>query len=136
MPQKSLRKSAVIFGLLAAAATLGAVQFASGHDLADRFQAITEPFVAAGINRAAKTDRQAAPQAAGQSRTVQLRVDGLADTSVLVRLPVQKDARNLPPNSPTVKPASDKTKKMVACEPVVSVLTEVAKLLQPGKCVT
>jgi hypothetical protein len=24
----------------------------------------------------------------------------------------------------------------VACEPVVSVLTEVAKLLQPGRCVT
>jgi hypothetical protein len=27
-------------------------------------------------------------------------------------------------------------KNAVACEPVVSVLTEVAKLLQPGRCVT
>jgi len=27
-------------------------------------------------------------------------------------------------------------KMTVACEPVVSVLTEVAKLLQPGRCVT
>jgi hypothetical protein len=27
-------------------------------------------------------------------------------------------------------------KTAVACEPVVSVLTEVAKLLQPGRCVT
>ena len=136
MPQKSFRKSTVILGALAGAATIGAVQFAFGHDLADRFQAITEPAGAAGINRAAKTDREAAPQATGLSRTVLLRVDSLTDTSVLVRLPVQKDARNLPPVSPTVKPAGDKAKRMVACEPVVSVLTEVAKLLQPGKCVT
>ena len=28
------------------------------------------------------------------------------------------------------------TKTAVACEPPVSVLTEVAKLLQPGRCVT
>lgn len=137
MPQKSLKKSAAIFGALAAVATLGAVQLASGHDLADRFQAVTEPAGAVGINRAAKANREAVTLAAGQSRTVQLRVDSLTDTSVLVRIPVQKDARNLPAGSkPAIKPAGDKAKRMVACEPVVSVLTEVAKLLQPGKCVT
>ena len=138
MPQKSF----IIFGALAAAATLGAVQLAFGHDLADRFQAVTEPAGvasidgASSINRTAKADREAAPKAAGEARTVQFKVDSLADTSVLVRIPVQKDARNLPPVSPAAKPASDKAKKMVACEPVVSVLTEVAKLLQPGRCVT
>ena len=31
---------------------------------------------------------------------------------------------------------SGSRKTAVACEPVVSVLTEVAKLLQPGRCVT
>ena len=63
-----------------------------------------------------------------------LKVGSLADTSVLLRIPVQKDAKGL---TPTVKPAGDKPKKMtVACEPPVSVLTEVAKLLQPGRCVT
>jgi hypothetical protein len=131
------QKSRVIFAGLAAVATLGAVQFASGHDLADRFQPLSEPQGAAGVNRAAKADREAgASQAPAAARTILLKVDSLADTSVLVRIPVQKEARNLPPPPPAAKPA-DKAKKMtVACEPVVSVLTEVAKLLQPGKCVT
>jgi hypothetical protein len=95
---------------------------------------------AAGINRTAKTDRE--PKVLGaavEGRTVLLKVESLADTSVLVRIPVQKEARNLrpaPAPAPAAKPG-DKAKKMtVACEPVVSVLTEVAKLLQPGKCVT
>jgi hypothetical protein len=33
-------------------------------------------------------------------------------------------------------PKSFDRKLTVACEPVVSVLTEVAKQLQPGRCVT
>jgi hypothetical protein len=32
------------------------------------------------------------------------------------------------------KPAS--TKRPVACEPSVSILTEIAKNLQPGRCIT
>ena len=136
MPQKSLRNAPVIFVALAGAATLGAVQFASGHDLAVRFHAASEPVGAVAINRAGKADRQAIARAAGESRTVLLKVDSLADTSVLVRIPVQKDARTLTPGKPAIKPAADKAKRMVACEPVVSVLTEVAKLLQPGKCLT
>src|SRR5690349_2275569 len=97
MPQKFLRNSLVIFGALAAAATLGAVQLASGHDLADRFLAASEPAGAASVNRAAKTDREATVRPAVESRTVLLTVDRLADTSVLVRIPVQKDARTLTP---------------------------------------
>jgi hypothetical protein len=141
MSQTFQRKSQAIFGALAAIATLGAVQIgagaaASSPTLADRFEALGEPAGAAGINRAAKGDRDVnVPQAAEPARTVLLRVDSLADTSVLVRIPV-KEVRNLAPAQPAAKPAGDKAKKMVACEPVVSVLTEVAKLLQPGKCVT
>jgi hypothetical protein len=139
MSQKS-RKSQAIFGALAAVATLGAVQIGAGEaasspTLADRFLALGEPAGAAGINRAAKGDRDAnVPQASEPARTVLLKVDSLADTSVLVRIPMQKEVRNLPPAQPAA--TTDKAKKMVACEPVVSVLTEVAKLLQPGKCVT
>ena len=141
MSQKSQRKSQAIFGALAALATLGAVQIAASAaayspTLADRFEALGEPAGAAGINRTAKGDRDAnVPQAAEPARTVLLRVDSLADTSVLVRIPV-KEVRNLAPAQPAARPVGDKAKKMVACEPVVSVLTEVAKLLQPGKCVT
>jgi hypothetical protein len=137
MPQNSK----VIFAALAAAATLGAVQIAAGQastaTLADRFQALGEPAGAAAVNRTAKGDRDASAPQAAQSRTVLLKAESLTDTSVLVRIPVQKDARNLPPVAPAAKPATDRAKKMtIACEPPVSVLTEVAKLLQPGKCVT
>ena len=132
------QKSKVIFAALAAVAGFGAVQIASveaSPTLADRFQALGEPAGAAGINRAAKGDRDANIPQAGPTRTVLLRVDSLADTSVLLRIPVQKEARNLAPAQPSAKPA-DKSKRIVACEPPVSVLTEVAKLLQPGRCVT
>ena len=136
------QKSKVIFAALAAAATVGAVQIAAGQaastaNLADRFQALSEPAGSASVNRTAKGDRDAKVPQAAQGRTVLLKVDSLADTSVLVRIPLQKDARNLPPAPPAAKPATDKARRMtIACEPPVSVLTEVAKLLQPGKCVT
>jgi hypothetical protein len=133
------QRSKVVFAVLAAAATLGAAQIAAGEvvssaSVADRFQALADQAGTVGINRSSKGDREAKAGAAGETRTVLLKVDSLADTSVLVRIPLQKNAKGLPPVS---KPAADKTRKMtVACEPPVSVLTEVAKLLQPGRCVT
>jgi hypothetical protein len=71
-----------------------------------------------------------------KTQTISVRVDGLSDTSVLVRVPVapaRKEARNTPPAPTMSKQPAGRT---VACEPVVSVLTEVAKQLQPGRCVT
>jgi hypothetical protein len=133
------QKSKVIFAALAAVTAFGAVQIASveaSPTLADRFQALGEPAGAAGINRTAKGDRDANIPQAQPTRTVLLKVDSLADTSVLLRIPVQKEARSLAPAQPSAKPAAEKSKRIVACEPPVSVLTEVAKLLQPGRCVT
>jgi hypothetical protein len=128
----------VIFGALAASLTVGAVQFASGQDLAGRFQALTDS-TGTDINRAAKADRPAdIPAAATPTRTILFKVDSLTDTSVLLRVPVAKEARNAPAPAAT-KPDERKpqrNKMAVACEPTVSVLTEVAKLLQPGRCVT
>ena len=126
-----------IFGALAIAGMLGAVQLAFAHDLIGAklaARAAPEP----GINRAAKADRATVPSSPGPSRTISLRPDGLADTSVLVRVPAAREARNETrdrPAPPSV-PKSGKRKTTVACEPVVSVLTEVAKLLEPGRCVT
>ena len=129
--------SKVIFGALAASLALGAVQFASGQDLAGRFEALTDP-AATDINRAAKGDREAnVPAAAAPTRTILLRLDSLSYTSVVVRVPLPKEARNLAPAPVATKPNRKPDRKMVvACEPTVSVLTEVAKLLQPGRCVT
>jgi hypothetical protein len=124
------------FAVFAVSATFGAVQLASGHDLAGLRQFAGTP-PAADINRAAKVDRGALKAAPGHTETITIRSVGLEDTSVVVRVPVVKDeARNRPappPPSPA-KPARSKT--TIACEPPVSVLTEVAKLLQPGRCVT
>jgi hypothetical protein len=119
-----------IFAALAVALTGGAAQFASGHDLAGLQAAFVAPET--GVNRAAKADRAAVVPARSQTQTIALRVDGVADTSVLVRVPVAEETRARPAAPAFAKPG----KTAVACEPVVSVLTEVAKLLQPGRCVT
>ncbi|QHO73949.1 hypothetical protein ACH79_16220 [Bradyrhizobium sp. CCBAU 051011] len=121
-----------IFAALAVTATLGAVQFASGHDLTGGRE-LASPAPAAGINRAGKADRAGLKVAPGETETITIRTVGLEDTSVVVRVPVVKDeARNRLP--PPAKPGKAKT--AIACEPPVSVLTEVAKLLQPGRCLT
>jgi hypothetical protein len=133
------RISKAIFGTLAISVACGAVQLAFGHDLTGR-QQVASMAPETGVNRAAKADRAAVSSLGGQSRTIALRLDGLADTSVLIRMPLTKgeaakgEARNRPAPAPVTRPGDRKT--TVACEPVVSVLTEVAKLLQPGRCVT
>jgi hypothetical protein len=138
MGRGNIRMSQITNGILAAvavSATLGAAQFASGHDLAGLRQfASTTPIT--GINRAAKADRAAVKAAPGQANTIAFHPGDLAATSVLVRVPVRAkdEAKDQARNRPAVpaKPAA----RTIACEPPVSVLTEVAKLLQPGRCVT
>jgi hypothetical protein len=125
-------------GILAAIAIslmFGAVQFASGHDLTEGLKVIASP-QPGGVNRAAKADRIAAYVAsAAPTRTISFKLDQLADTSILVRIPLTSaTGGNTAPPSLLMKPGEDKT--AVACEPVVSVLTEIAKRLQPGRCVT
>jgi hypothetical protein len=122
-----------IFGSLAIALMLGAAQFAFGHDLIGG-KSGAPVAQENGINRTAKADRAPVPASPGQTRTIALQPDGLDDTSVLVRVPVPREASNRP--APLSRMKSRDTKTAIACEPPVSVLTEVAKLLQPGRCVT
>jgi hypothetical protein len=125
---------------LAAAAvtlTLGAAQFALGRDLSvgQPGSAAAATVAEATINRSAKADRAArAAGPASQSQTISLRLDALSATSVLIRIPVAEPARN-GVSARSIAKSPDR-KMAVACEPVVSVLTEVAKQLQPGRCVT
>jgi hypothetical protein len=121
-----------VFGAFAVSLTLGAVQLASGRDLSGVSQGLVSQGILAsseaGINRAAKADRASRVHgSAGQTRTISLRLDGLSDMSVLVRV-----ARSTLSAPSFITPGDRK----VACEPVVSVLTEVAKQLEPGRCVT
>ncbi|MDR3484711.1 MAG: hypothetical protein P4M05_07355 [Bradyrhizobium sp.] len=132
------KKSRITLGVAAIALTLGAIPLAAGRDLSGgvfnraQFTAGTET---AAINRAAKTDRAGAVMpSAVPTQTISLQLNGLADTSVLVRVPV---AQALRPGSfaPSWTKSGTET-RTVACEPVVSVLTEIAKQLAPGRCVT
>lgn len=121
-----------ILSVVAIAATFGAAQFAAGEDLTVGVKTAGLPDAA--INRAAKTDRApivTVPVAPTQ--TISIHVDKVPDTSVLVRIPRTREARG---TTPAIFQPKAGERKMVACEPVVSVLTEIAKQLQPGRCVT
>ena len=88
----------------------------------------------AAVNRGPKADRAAGRTGSlAPTRTVSLKFDGFAATTFLLRVPLADANRSL-----AVPPAKlgGARKPMVACEPVVSVLTEVVKQLQPGRCVT
>ena len=118
-------------GAVAITFTLGAVQFASGHDLVNRWQAVSEQPIQI-VNRG-KADRLAGLKSfVVPTKTVSVRLNDLADTSVLLRIPSAQAGTTKPPTLLRNK----SQKPTLACEPVVSALTEVAKLLQPGRCVT
>jgi hypothetical protein len=86
------------------------------------------------VNRTGKTDRAAVVRSDTPTQTISLRLNGVSDTSVLVRIPVAQ-ASSKGSSAPSLfKPGNGKT--AVACEPAVSVLTEIAKQLAPGRCVT
>ena len=129
-----------IFGASVLSLTFAAVAY--GRDLIqqDGISALnssqSEPGgTSATINRTAKADRGARASGASlQTQTVAMRLNDLANTSVLIRVPVARAAGNGAPASLLIK--SGEGKPTVACEPPVSVLTEIAKRLQPGRCMT
>ena len=152
-------------GILSAVAvtlSLGAAHFAFGEDLTVGMRSSGMPDQA--IDRGGKTDR--APvlaQPVAPTQTISIHVDRVPSTSVLVRIPaardekggkdqgratqdsLKQDSANQGSANPTAAPegnaapAPQRAKdplKTVACEPVVSVLTDIAKHLQPGRCIT
>lgn len=117
---------------------LGAAQLAFGQDLADSFQSLTSASNSVlnhDVNRAAKADRAPGVTApAAPMQTISVQLHGLTETSVAVRIPLLRGDQNSAPE-PLLTTSAPK-KPAIACEPVVSVLTEVARQLQPGRCVT
>jgi hypothetical protein len=131
-----------IFAAFAVSLTLGAVPLALGRDLYGAQdpqhpqQEALGGTQAAAINRAAKADRIAGVARSDvPTQTISLRLNGVSDTSVLVRIPVAQAASGGGASAPSWTRSGD-GKPTVACEPVVSVLTEIAKRLAPGRCVT
>lgn len=137
-------------GVVAAVLALGAVhlEVSAGNDLlgpAQRGDATaTMPIGPAGesiainVDRSAKGDRDPAVVAAG-GVTISFKVPGMADASVMVRMPAGEGAdalRKAPASTVGSGKGSSAGARPVACEPVVSVLTAVAKQLAPGRCIT
>lgn len=131
-----------ISGAIALVLITGAAQFAMGRDLstvAARLPSLKQAssdsrtLDTIAINRGAKADRAAGPSGSpARLRTISLTLSGVPDTVVLMRVPVAAAA----PSSASAPAKPVARRPILACEPVVSVLTEVARRLQPGRCVT
>jgi len=128
-----------ILGGLAVVLTLGAVQLASGRALSSAGDASAPSNATSSVvNRAVKSDRGDIRLPRTEGRTVSVQLEGLRNTSVLLRIP---GSYRIEARDSVTKPAVGKTpaveaRRTVACEAVVSVLTDIAKQLQPGRCVT
>lgn len=133
-----------VLGAVAATLALGAVhlEVASGNDLLGPAQrgdaALTAPAATQAVDRAAKGDRGVVTPAA-DGVTLSFRVPGVADQSVMMRVPTGaavEALRKTPAPAGASSGNGAPRRQAIACEPVVSVLTAVAKQLEPGRCIT
>ncbi len=137
-------------GVVAAVLALGAVhlEVSAGNDLLGPVQrgdastampaAPAREAVTINVDRSAKGDRVPVVAAAG-GVTISFKVPGVADASVMVRMPAGEGAdalRKAPASTVGSGKGSSAGTRPVACEPVVSVLTDVARQLAPGRCIT
>jgi len=90
------------------------------------------------VNREGKSDRSEISSNPAEGRTIVFQHPELQSTTVALHLWESVSAARIRPASKDGKPAAErqKQKPTVACEGVVSVLTEVAKQLDAGRCVT
>ncbi len=128
--------------LVAAAAvvlTAGAIQFGSTSNSAALSEVATSR-TTDHVNRAAKTDRSHVVRKMA-SRTYAIQPVNLPETSILFHIPAATGPQARDVSSPGAAPVmlkspAEAARALVACEPTVSVLTEVAKQLAPGRCLT
>lgn len=120
----------IAFAIAAISLSCGAAQLAVGEDLGSGSVNPVQ-VSAASVNRDAKADRiVSAPVAVSEASTVSIRSSNVVDTSIVVRLTNRVAVEKAKIGFVTAR------RPTVACEPVVSVLTDVAKHLEPGRCVT
>lgn len=97
----------------------------------------TTEAIVTNVDRSAKGNRDTTVSPAG-GLTLSFRLPGLPGTSVAMRVPSGEaaDALRKAPAPATTGKGSSAASRPVACEPVVSVLTDVAKRLEAGRCIT
>ena len=94
--------------------------------------------IVTNVDRSGKSDRETGVSPTG-GLTLSFRLPGLPDSSVAMRVPSGEAAdalRKAPASTTGSNKGSSAGSRPVACEPVVSVLTDVAKRLEPGRCIT
>ncbi len=134
--------SRVASGILAAAAAtfaFGAVHLAGASSVNNRLMSdrlndtglSVVADIASTVNRAAKADRVPGAAIDARSVTMAFEVPALPNTTLIVRVPTENAASNMSPKTPE---RSSPARRTTACEPSVSVLTAIAKQLQPSRC--
>lgn len=129
-----------VLGTMVALLALSGVQFGMADVPGDA--SLRAPDAATAVNRIAKGDRSAVVKASMPSTTLAFQLLGLKQTTVAMRMTtgaVQlKTAADAPAVVPKTNasrtPVTKSSKTMIACELVVSPLTEIAKQLGPGRC--
>ena len=125
------RLSSSMFGF-AAAAIIGAAsfQFASGEafGFSGKSLVVSAAQTASVVNRSAKADRAPLAASSGRGATLIYQFSTLPSISFATRYDAAQQSAPLAP----VVPA----RKLAACEVSVSVLTDLADQLAPGRCVT
>jgi hypothetical protein len=132
-------------GFLSTAAALSLfgglhLQIASGraldHTAPDDASLRTSTTIAANaVNRSAKRDRVEMSSHSTEGRTIVFEHPDLQSTTVAVHVWEAANVVKKAPSLKSGKPAGEK-KPAVACESSVSALTEVAKQVEVGRCVT
>ena len=125
-----------ILGAAAATLAFGTVHLeVSAKSEQGQQAAMVRTDAASQVERASKGDRLTTPSVQAQNLTVSFRLPG-ADSSVMMRVLLPAGGSTTDRQTPPPTDRASTGKRMVACEPSVSVLTPVAKLLQPSRCVT
>ena len=138
-----------MLGTVAAVMALGAVhlEVAAGNDALGPVQrgdaAIVAPARGDGgalvtnVDRTSKSDRESNVAPIG-GLTLSFKLPAFPDGSVIMRVPNGDAAEALrkAPSTTGSNKGSSAGSRPVACEPVVSVLTDVAKRLEAGRCIT
>ena len=138
--------SKAVFGAIAVSLTLGAAQLASGHDLTVGLQVPTATpetvtNTATVTNRSAKADRAAGT--AGSAEQTQHHLAAVAEPyryhgagADAGRRKPEGGGSQWPCRAPRFFANPATASPPVGCEAMFSVLSEAAKRLQPGRCVT
>lgn len=88
------------------------------------------------VNRDAKSDRGEIAANTAEGRTIVFQHPDMQSTTVALHVWEAANAARKTPAPQDGKPAAEKNRPAIACESPVSVLSEVAKQVEAGRCVT